>query len=275
MTRFRHHPITGEPIAYAPERAGRPNAFGRVDDSGPCPFCPGNESMTPPDILRAGDPWRIRVFPNKFPAVEGHEVIVESNLHDAAFEALDDPAEVLATYVDRYRAHAKSAYVSLFKNEGERSGASIEHIHSQLMPMPMVPVRIVREAAAFTSARTCPLCSPRENVIEENEHFFRFAPDGSQHSFEQWLVPRRHQSAIDTLDSGEVTALASMLQSAVRATHGISTSYNVLFINFPHERSTHFYIDVFPRLASIAGFELATGTFIDIIDPAAAAVRLR
>ncbi len=272
MTGFRRHPITGDPIVYAPERAGRPNAFGRTGDDLVCPFCPGNESMTPPDILRIGEPWRVRVFPNKYPAVEGHEVIVESNRHDATFEHLDNAAEVMAVYADRYRAHAGAAYVSLFKNEGEVSGASIEHIHSQLMPMPMVPLRVAREAAAFAAAPTCPLCGPRENAIEENEHFLRFAPDGSQFSYEQWIVPKRHQSSFVTAD---LDSLASMLQNAVRAAHALAPSYNVLFMNFPGVRTTHFYVDVFPRLSAVAGFELATGTFIDIIDPAAAAKRLK
>ncbi len=274
MTRFRHHPITGEPIVYAPERAARPNAFGRTDAITECPFCPGNEWQTPPEIVHAGDPWRIRVFPNKFPAVEGHEVLVESNRHDATFETLDDAAEVVSMYIGRYRAHAGAAYVSIFKNEGERSGASIDHLHSQIMPMPLVPVRVAREAAAFAAAASCPLCAPRENVIEENEHFIRFAPAGSRFAYEQWVIPKRHQSDISSLTAAEVGALARILQSGTRAAHRIAASYNVLVLTFPRGGSTHFYIEIFPRLASIAGFELATGTFIDIIDPAAAARRL-
>lgn len=271
---FRHHPITGEPIVFAPERAARPNAFGR-DDAIVCPFCPGNESMTPPEIARAGDPWRVRVFPNKYPAVERHEIIVESNRHDATFDGIDNATEVVSVYCDRYRAHAESAYVSIFKNEGERSGASIDHLHSQLMPLPLVPVRIAREAAAFAAASSCPLCGPRENIIEENDSFSRFAPAGSQHAYEQWIVPKRHKGEIASLTDDEVGALATILQSAVRATRSIAAAHNILFMNFPRQGAGHFYIDVFPRLTSIAGFELATGMFIDIIDPAAAARRLK
>ncbi|HSP33427.1 MAG TPA: DUF4921 family protein [Thermoanaerobaculia bacterium] len=272
MSGFRRHPITGDPIVYAPERAGRPNAFGRTGEDGVCPFCPGNEAMTPPPIVEIGRPWRIRVFANKYPAVDGHEVIVDSNRHGIGFEELDHAAEVVGVYIDRYRAHAGAAYVSVFKNEGERSGASIEHIHSQVMPLPFVPVRVARETAAFASASSCPLCAPRENMIDENEHFIRFAPDGSQHSYEQWIAPKRHQASFVTADAA---ALASMLQSAVRATRSVTSSYNVLFLNFPHDRANHFYVQVFPRLAAIAGFELATGMFIDIIDPAAACKRLK
>jgi UDPglucose--hexose-1-phosphate uridylyltransferase len=271
---FRRHLITGEPIVFAPERAARPNAFGR-EHTLVCPFCPGNESLTPPEIARRGDPWRIRVFPNKYPAVDRHEIIVESNDHDATFDRIDHAAEVLSVYVDRYGAHAEASYVSLFKNEGERAGASIDHLHSQVMALPMIPARVAREGSAFEAASSCPLCAVPDNVIAENEGFIRFAPAGSQHPYEQWIIPKRHQPEIVLLTDGEVQQLATILQSAVRATRSIAAAHNILFMNFPRQRSGHFYIDVFPRLTAIAGFELATGTFIDIIDPAAAARRLK
>jgi UDPglucose--hexose-1-phosphate uridylyltransferase len=272
---LRRHPVSGDAILFAPGRAGRPNAFGRVPGADVCPFCPGNESQTPPEIARRGDPWRVRVFPNKYPAVEGHEVIVDSNRHDASFDSLENAPEVVATWVDRYRAHADAAYVSLFKNEGERAGASIDHIHSQLMPLTFVPPRIERELAAFARAASCPLCAPAGVILDENEAFTRISPSGSQFAYEQWIVPKRHQADIGSLRADEIDSLATMLRTATRAVRTIGTSHNVLFMNFPRHAAAHFYIDVFPRLTSIAGFELATGTFIDIIDPAAAARRLR
>ena len=82
--------------------------------------------MTPPEIVRVGDPWRLRVFPNKYPAVERHEIIVESDRHDATFDSIDNAAEVISLYVDRYRAHADAAYVSLFKNDGGGSSLPIK-----------------------------------------------------------------------------------------------------------------------------------------------------
>ena len=109
----RKHPVSGEPILYAPERAGRPNAFERTSEE-VCPFCPGNESLTPPEIARTGDPWRVRVFPNKYPAVAGHEVIVESNRHDATFHSIDNAAEVMSMYISSYRPTARAASVPLF-----------------------------------------------------------------------------------------------------------------------------------------------------------------
>src|SRR5213078_1418890 len=69
---IRKTPITGDPVILAPDRDERPNVY----EGGPCPFCPGAESETPPEIARDGQPWRVRVFPNKFPATAHHEVIV-------------------------------------------------------------------------------------------------------------------------------------------------------------------------------------------------------
>ena len=269
----RKHPVTGEPILYAPERAGRPNAFQRVNEE-ICPFCPGNESLTPPEIARTGDSWRVRAFPNKYPAVEGHEVIVESNRHDAAFQSIDNAAEVVSMYISRYRAHAGAAYVSLFTNAGERAGASIDHIHSQLMPVPFIPPRIERHLAAFASG-PCPLCGNVGTVIEENDSFARVVPGAAQQAYQQWIVPKRHEPDFTSLRDAQIVSLAVILQSAVRAAHQVSSSHNVLFMNFPHRTDAHFYIDVFPRMTPVAGFELATGTFIDIIDPASALRRLR
>ena len=270
---IRKNLITGDPIRYAPERAGRPNAFGREEQ--PCPFCPSNENQTPPTIASVGNPWRIRVFPNKYPAVDGHEVIVESPQHDATFNDVD-AAEVVSVYMDRYRAHARhAAYVSLFKNAGERAGASLDHLHSQLIPLPFVPPRVSHEASAFGRAASCPLCAKPDAslIVHENEAFVSFAPDGSVHSYEQWIVPKRHQPDFASLV--EPRQLGTILQRAIASAQKIAPPHNVLFMNFPKQERGHWYIDVFPRMTSIVGFELATGTFIDIIDPAAAARRLR
>jgi UDPglucose--hexose-1-phosphate uridylyltransferase len=271
----RKHPLSGDPILFAPGRAGRPNAFGRGTSAETCPFCPGNERETPPEIMRVGDPWRVRVVPNKYPAVDGHEVIIESNAHEQSFEDLAHAADVIATYVDRYRAHSEAAYVALFKNSGVVAGASIDHIHSQLKPLTFVPPRVERELAGLIGASSCPLCKPPGTVIDENESFVRFTPDASQHAYEQWIVPKRHQASISSMSSAEITALADILQAGVRGARRIAPGHNVLFINFPPHDAAHFYIDLFPRQTSIAGFELAGGMFIDIIDPVAAATRLR
>lgn len=272
---IRHHPITGEPILFAPERAERPRAFGN-DPIERCPFCPGNESDTPPEIARVGDPWQVRVFPNKFPPVEGAEVIVESRYHNLSFETLGTGRnEIVRMYVERYRAHADAVYVSIFKNDGARAGASIDHVHSQLIPLPFLPPRIAREGEAFARAAHCPLCAIAGTEIGTSPAFRWLTPDASWFPYQQWILPKRHISELSELNDAELDDLALLLISTAYATRAEVSALNWMFMSFPRNPAGHFYVDVVPRLTAIPGFELGTGTFVEIIDPAAAAHRLR
>lgn len=280
MPSFRRHIITGDPIVFAPERAGRPNAFGD-SEAEQCPFCGGRESMTPPEIERIGEPWRVRVFPNKYPAVEGHEVIVESPEHGLTFDRIGHAGDAIETYVRRYEKHSHGSYVAIFSNEGRRAGASIDHLHTQVMPLPYVPPRVAREAAAFREAAACPLCRAiarhRDEglVLEETAHAVRLTPIAPSHAYEQWIVPLDHANEMSLMEAQQRRSTALLLQHAVARARTVGPAYNVLFMNFPRENAAHFYLSVVPRRSAIAGFELATGTFIDIIDPAAAARALR
>ncbi|HEX6158845.1 MAG TPA: DUF4931 domain-containing protein [Thermoanaerobaculia bacterium] len=264
---IRRNPLTNEPIVFAPARASRPHALSGDASEIVCPFCPGNEDQTPPEIARAGDPWRVRVFPNKYPSVENAEVIVESADHDAAFERIEHAEEVVATYIERRRAHASAEYVALFKNEGERAGASIPHGHSQVMPLDFTPPRIAREAESFREGH-CPLCDDPGEVIGESASFIWLAPHGSSMPYQQWLVPRRHTNRIG--DDG-VAELAMWLRRSASGMRALAPAFNWAFVEFPRHPRGHWYVDLFPRLTAIAGFELGTGTFVEIIDPAAAA----
>jgi UDPglucose--hexose-1-phosphate uridylyltransferase len=193
MPELRRDPITGEWVIIASERAKRPVDFlgrARADDeavAGPargggdraqCPFCPGNEGMTPPEILafrhpgsqRDGPGWWVRVVPNKYPAlaVEGdlmkkglgmydwmngvgaHEVIIETpdhsrHLPDLGVRQVED---VLWAYRARYldlKKDPRLKYILIFRNHGRVSGASLSHPHSQLIATPMVPGEVEAE----------------------------------------------------------------------------------------------------------------------------------
>ena len=120
MPELRQNQFTKEWVIIATERAKRPEELvvQRVAREMPkysekCPFCPGNESKTPPEVLRYpgdGDPWQVRVFPNKFAAlsrdaeprrqfershrrIEGfgvHDVIVETPDHSMAMANMSE-----------------------------------------------------------------------------------------------------------------------------------------------------------------------------------------
>src|SRR3989338_5779501 len=123
-----------------------------------CPFCPGNESLTPPSTLcLPSAAWKVRCFPNAFPVVAGApEVIVETNVHGALFEnfSREQLRWVFEAYQNRYRALSKKGgYVFLFKNFGPKSGASIPHEHAQVVRFPFVQDMLLTEVQhdrAFT-----------------------------------------------------------------------------------------------------------------------------
>jgi UDPglucose--hexose-1-phosphate uridylyltransferase len=178
---LRKDPITGRWVIVATDRARRPSDFTRErvipTASRFCPFCPGNESKTPPEVLAyrgSGGPnepgWTVRVVPNKFPAlrVEGdldrqgdgvydrmngigaHEVIIESADHMALLSTMSEKqvADVLFSVRDRIldlRRDTRLRYILVFKNHGEFAGATLEHPHCQLIALPVVPKRVQEE----------------------------------------------------------------------------------------------------------------------------------
>lgn len=282
---FRRNPITGDPILFAPERAARPNAFG-TGEGGTCPFCPGNEHETPPELERIAaedGSWLARAFPNKYPAAARHEVVVESRDHAVSFGELAEPAAIVEFWLDRLRRHlSTSVHATLFKNHGARAGASLTHIHSQIIPLPFFPPRAARERDAFLRYEACPLCdlltaSERDPslVIAETEEFVWLAPQASQFAHEQWLVPRTHAADPRQLTTRPIDELASLLARSSRASLSVGDAYNWLLMVFPGVPQAHYYFDLVPRLTTLAGFELGGGTFIGMVDPAETAARFR
>jgi len=196
-------------------------------------------------------------------------VIVESPDHDATFDRLEHAADAVRVYVDRYRAHHGAAHIALFKNHGPAAAASIPHIHSQVMPLPFVPPRIEREGDAFERAERCPLCAPMDGpMIRETPAFRWLAPAGSAMPYQQWIVPKRHVAEMTAFDDTELAELATLLQSASTAMLSLAGSYNWMFMNFARHRAAHCYVEIFPRITALGGFELGNGTFVQIVDPA-------
>lgn len=185
MSRIRRDPVADRWVIVAPERADRPMLYGREETAEACPFCPGNEGLTPPEILAWGrtaggrdtSGWRGRVVPNRYPALGpeppgtggsllpegalflerpgagGHEVVVETPEHVWRPEAPDAEAlaETLAVCAERMRhwsAHPGVRYVLVFKNHGEAAGATIPHPHFQLLALPLVPRTVHEEVEA-------------------------------------------------------------------------------------------------------------------------------
>ena len=259
MSELRKDPILGRWVIIATERVKRPSDFKTVNpppQPASCPYCAGAEDRTPPEIAvvrengtRPNTPgWRIRVVPNKFPAlrIEGdllnrgegiydrmqgigaHEVIIESPKHEISLADIPD-ANVLDT-VDMYRARLRDLrkdprfrYGLIFKNVGAAAGASLEHTHSQLIVTPVVP-RIVNDemegGRKFLEYRgRCIFCDmiqqeleDRKRLVEENDHFAAIMPFAPRFPFETWILPKRHMSHYEFMPDELLPHFAAILK---------------------------------------------------------------
>ncbi len=208
MPELRKDPIVGRWVIISNDRARRPTDFVREPvkkKGGFCPFCPGNETTTPPEVLiyRANGSgsgsadWTVRVVPNKFPAlgIEGslnrqaegmfdkmnglgaHEVIIETPEHDLSLAELSEKRieDVLWAFRDRIldlKKDKRFKYILIFKNHGAAAGATLEHSHGQLIALPIVPKHVLEEMEGakqyFVFKERCVFCDIVRQETEAN-----------------------------------------------------------------------------------------------------------
>jgi UDPglucose--hexose-1-phosphate uridylyltransferase len=328
LPEFRKDPVTGRWIIVATDRAKRPGDFARTQvvakNVGICPFCSGHESWTPPEILAfrtSGAPnepgWTTRVIPNKFPAlrVEGgfdrepdglydrmngvgaHEVIIECPEHVVSLGETSDLniANMFWAFRERLidlKKDVRLRYTLLFKNHGEVAGASMEHSHSQLIALPIIPKRVQEELSGakryFDYRERCIFCDiirqerrDGKRIVLEDDQVIAVAPYASRFPFEMWLLPTQHGSHIEFAPADTYRSFARMLGSLLRRIDRAleRPAYNFVLhsgpmneIDIPHY---HWHLEIIPRLTRIAGFEWGTGFYINPTTPEEAAEFLR
>lgn len=311
MPELRIDPIVGRRVYIAEDRAGRPQDYADLDETpavrDSCPFCAGHEDETPPATAETiGDDgqWHVRVVPNKYPALADagqargvHEVIVESPRHVAALPELDESqlARVIAMHRDRLRhcaAQADLAAGMVFKNSGHRAGASLEHVHSQLIAVPYVPQALADEVAAAAAhyARTgaCRYCAlvNQENQVGErlilaSDGLIALAAYAGRQPFETWILPETHDADFLAISNPECEALARMFLRLTRGLEQVApgAAYNLLLHTAPFAERVaphfHWHWELIPRLSRLAGLELGGGVYINPLAPEHAAKQLR
>jgi UDPglucose--hexose-1-phosphate uridylyltransferase len=300
MTEIRRHYFLNEYCILASGRAKRPQDFIKEGTRSrtpakDCPFCPGNETMTPPETavyqLNSGQSWDVRCFENLYPALSPpdgyHEVIVETAKHDASpADFTDVEMELMVdAYQDRFNFYAHKAsilYVSLFKNYKQEAGASIAHSHTQLIALPLMPSELEKERDVIKRLDRCPYCSimkeesESSRVIFEDRAWIAFAPFYSRTPFEVWVIPKRHINNITCMDQRERTSFSRIFRDLLRSIKVVldDPPYNYHFLQTIDE-DYHLNIRILPKLAIAAGFELNTGTYILAVPPEDAAGFLR
>lgn len=328
MPELRKDPVLGRWIIIALERGKRPSDFVITESptiGGFCPLCPGNENTTPHEVLVYGREsnapnspgWMVRVVPNKYPAlvIEGdlnregeglydkmngigaHEVVVESPSHEDIFSQL--PPEhmllVFKAFKDRIRDlehDDRFRYVLVFKNFGKAAGASLEHSHSQLVALPVLPRKIESELAGaltyYNYKERCVYCDiisqelkQDVRVVCKNKFFITITPFAPRTPFEMWILPIHHSSAYHEQNEEQLAALTEIFsESLCRLDACIpNVPYNFVLHTQPlrsqYMKHFHWHFEIVPKLTSIAGFEWGSGFYINPMPPEEAASYLR
>ena len=328
MSELRKDPVTGRWVIISTERRKRPTDFHLESVAiGPpdgCPFCEGNEEMTPRELLsyRNGSApntpgWSLRVVPNQFPVlrVEGsldrqgeglfdkmsgigaHEVIIETPRHEETLATMGEGAVEQLLWAFRERVQdlkqdRRFRYIIIFKNFGTAAGASLDHSHSQLIALPIVPREVRDEIdgsrAHYAAKERCVFCDiirqelqDNRRVIADNADMVALAPYAPRFPFETWILPKRHQSAFEDAPRHEYAALARLLGDVLRRMNRTlrNPPYNLLIHSAPlYDGSSEFYhwhVEIIPTLTKVAGFEWATGFYLNPTSPEEAAQVLR
>ena len=298
-----------------------------------CPFCAGNESLAPHEVLRspadAALPWLARIIPNRYPivverlprAAEGeadpfsrpahgvHDVVVESPRHDGSILAIDPRAWRASWALVRERlGHLARrddlAWGMVFKNSGPAAGASLDHVHSQLVALDFVPPVIVEklERGADGGSPFAAILREAEagrRVVATTAELVALVPPAPRQPLETWILPRQPEPWFHAVGPEVVAGLADLLREVVarieRAAPGAEFNWWLHQAPFSPRACRaqagaargpdawdgavppgwRWHLEIVPRLTPLAGFELGTGCHISVMTPETSARLLR
>ncbi|MBI5893001.1 MAG: HIT domain-containing protein [Deltaproteobacteria bacterium] len=253
-----------------------------------CPFCPGNEHLTPDAIhtIDNGKGWIARAFPDKKPVFrieldeakqgEGlydrmmnrgaHEVIVENPSHGTTLANIseDDISYIFDMYAKRIldlKQDKMIRHINIFKNQGRATGAAIEHLHSHLVASPVIPTRIEQEMRwakhHYDMKERCLFCDiirqeirDGRRIVMENKDFIAFCPFASIFPYEVWIAPKLHNSSFekDIVTKDRQMSLAQIMKGVIKCIEGITPHYHIVMHNVPNEETERFDRSIFKTL---------------------------
>ena len=309
MPELRRDDLSGRWVLLAAGRAARPHTFpppgrGESAPADDCPFCPGHERMTPPEVYRTGEGrpdapgWRVRVVPNLYPIVGGtdarpgatgaHEVVVLSPSHTDSFAQLEPEhaVEVLTVLRDRSRHHlaAGRTFVQVAINHGPAAGASIAHPHAQLVALDVMPPAVTRAVERFETAGhdlvTADLEEGGDALRVVDGLVAAWCPHASSTPYELRLALLAARARFDEANDSDIEAVATVARDALgRLASALGdVPYNLVVHTAgpgTDPESFHWYIEVQTRTSVIAGFEQGTGILVNTVAPQLAAPQLR
>jgi UDPglucose--hexose-1-phosphate uridylyltransferase len=241
---------------------------------GSCPFCPGNEYLTPKAIREIKDTdstWLIRCFPasnsifmvevnenkradglyDKMGNLGAHEIIVENRSHTKTLSNFTDKelSLLLEVYKERIldlKRDMRFKYIQIFKNHGELAGSYIFHPHSHVLATSIMPHRLELELANskrhYMQKERCLFCDILSQEIKQNvrivsvsPNFLAICPFASRFPFEVWILPRFHEESFEDLrDEGINYELIHMMLDLMKRIEMLTNAYTFTIHTSPN-----------------------------------------
>jgi UDPglucose--hexose-1-phosphate uridylyltransferase len=225
-----------------------------------------------------------------------HELVVTRDAHKTIPHLeVWRVAELFDAYQERYLAlmNKKSvSYIQIFHNHGKGAGASLVHPHSQIMAIPVLDPDMIKgllgaesfykkhKENVFETTLQFEL-QEGERIVYENDHFVAFCPFASRAAFQVMILPKRSNPYFERITEDEKYAAAESLQMVLLALYeGLGDpAYNFYIRTAPCDGKSYnqyrWHIEIVPRTAIWAGFELSAGIEVSTTPPEVAARVLR
>lgn len=293
--------LTGLPTLLATNRAKRPDQTGAVSGVQPSDgsvstiantptsaeaapkldknlvFAKGNEHMTPPTLYQDADDWNVRVFQNKYPLTEDHEIVVHSPYPDKDMEDMtwEQNSKIIRAFLNRVSYYgSQDKEVLIFNNKGGKAGASITHPHSQIVALKGFPGILEREKESaikyYNEHNRCYWCdlveklrSEGTQVVYESPHFMLAVPDACRWSYELILLPKAHKPNFGFIDEMEIGDFARILKAALVGYKKLLGDPDRNFwIHTMRYEPYHWHVGFIPHLQILGGLELGAGIWV-------------
>lgn len=319
-----YDPLADRNIFLAPRRADRPNNLLNCRQAD-CPFCIENSRLTPDPVQQwptiDSQDWKSRIIPNAYPVVEMksstqgsdnanahmpkakavhasgvHEVVIESPHHiesvlEVPFDDWVNVWKLCQQRMKQFSANPEIVWATLFKNGGVQAGASLAHVHSQLIAIDRTPPtistkcqQVIRQPNLFENILS--EAESENRIVHAYKSFVAIVPSAPRQPFEVWLIRNEPSCFFHTEPHSQMEEIARFTKQCVGVLNQLvpNASYNWWLHQFPFVPSLlfdevathwHWHLEVLPRIAPLAGFELGTGYHISTIPPDEAAGLLR
>ncbi|WP_296644880.1 galactose-1-phosphate uridylyltransferase [Romboutsia sp. 13368] len=305
MKEIRIDSINNDIVIFAKDRAKRPmdkmneenEEKNKNEYNQKCPFCRGNEINSPDLKFKIEDEndWVVRSVNNKYPIVDkfqdniygNHEVMIDTYRHNGSFYNMseDEFYNMFLMYRNRYSDFIKDEkikYVTIFKNYLRKAGASLNHPHSQIISISIIPPDIEKEvniSRKYYKDNNRHLyddiikneIEEKKRVVNNSENFLTLVPKSTKYTGEIRIIFKKN-IRFEDIENNEIRELSKIFKNLFSNIYKVNGDlpFNIFIHTHPKNSESEYlnvHIHIIPRKNSFGGFELSTGIYVSSIEP--------